>query len=424
MIKDFVLKGDILYSKSENAVSQNINSYLVCIDGKSEGVYKKLPNKYKNLKIYDYTGKIIIPGLIDMHLHAPQYSFIGLHMDLTLLDWLNKYTFPEEAKYKNIEYAKKAYDIFISDLKYTPTTRFSMFATIHNDASIYLAKKLDKIGYKGFVGKVNMDNNSPKYLCETTKKSISSTREFIETVGDFKNIKPIVTPRFILSCTDELLRAITDMLKEYKVPLQSHLSENTSEINWVKKEFKCSSYESAYEKYGFLGTFTNTVMAHYVWPDKKGINLIKNRNVWIAHSPSSNRNLTSGIAPISRYLKENIKVGLATDVAGGSYLSMFRAMEDAITSSKMRSLLVDENGSNNSINIKQAFYMATLSGGEFFGKVGSFDKGYEFDAVVIDENNIKTTLDDKLSLIERFERFVYRPCDKVIAKFISGKKVV
>ena len=103
---------------------------------------------------------------------------------------------------------------------------------------------------------------------------------------------------------------------------------------------------------------------------------------------------------------------------------MFRAMEDAITSSKMRSLLVDENGSNNSINIKQAFYMATLSGGEFFGKVGSFDKGYEFDAVVIDENNIKTTLDDKLSLIERFERFVYRPCDKVIAKFIAGKKVV
>ena len=216
MIKDFVLKGDILYSKSENTVSQNINSYLVCIDGKSEGVYKKLPSKYKNLKIYDYTGKIIIPGLVDMHLHAPQYSFIGLHMDLTLLDWLNKYTFPEEAKYKNIEYAKKAYDIFISDFKYMPTTRFSMFATIHNDASIYLAKKLDKIGYKGFVGKVNMDNNSPKYLCETTKKSISDTREFIEIVSDFKNIKPIVTPRFILSCTDELLRTIADIIKEYK----------------------------------------------------------------------------------------------------------------------------------------------------------------------------------------------------------------
>lgn len=424
-MNNFILKGDILYSKNLNTISQHENSYLVCIDGKSVGVFKKLPSKYKKLKLYDYSGKLIIPGLIDMHLHAPQYSFIGLHMDLKLLDWLNKYTFPEEAKYKKLEYAKKAYDIFVNDIKYMPTTRFSIFATIHNEASIYLAKKLDKLGFKGYVGKVNMDRNSPKFLCESANKSINDTIEYIEEVSTLKNIKPIVTPRFIPSCSDELMRGLSDIVKVYNLPVQSHLSENLSEIEWVKELSKTKNYEEAYDKYNMLGTVSNTVMAHYVWPDEKGIELVKNRKVWIAHSPSSNRNLASGIAPISRYLKEDIKVGLATDVSGGSYLSMFRAMEDAITASKIRELLVEKNDKfDNNLNIKQALYIATLGGGKFFGKVGSFEKDYEFDAIVLDESKIKTVLMDKLSIIERFERFVYRPCDKVIAKFIAGKKVV
>lgn len=422
---NFVLKGDILYCNNANSVSENLNSYLVCIDGKSEGVFKKLPDKYKKLKLYDYTGHMIIPGLIDLHLHAPQYAYVGLHMDLKLLDWLTKYTFPEESKYKNIEYAKKAYDILANDLKYMPTTRFSMFATIHNEATLYLMKKLDKMGFKGYVGKVNMDRNSPKILIETTKKSMEDTIDYIERSSKLKNIKPIVTPRFIPSCSDELMSALSSIVKKYKVPVQSHLSENLAEIEWVKELSKCKTYEEAYDKFDMMGTVTNTIMAHYVWPDERGIKFVKGRKVWIAHSPSSNRNLASGIAPISRYLKKGIKVGLATDVAGGSYLSMFRAMEDAITASKMRECLIDKSNSiENNINIKQAFFLATLGGGSFFGKVGSFKKGYEFDAIVLDESKIPTVLMDKLKLLERFERFVYRPCDKVKAKFIAGNKVV
>jgi guanine deaminase len=163
-------------------------------------------------------------------------------------------------------------------------------------------------------------------------------------------------------------------------------------------------------------------MAHYVWPDEKGIELMKNRNVWVAHSPSSNRNLSSGIAPIGRYLREGIKVGLATDVAGGSYLSMFRAIEDCITTSKIRNCLFDSKYYN--ITIEQALYLATLGGGEFFGKVGSFEKGYEFDAIVLNERDIPTILMSELSLLERFERYIYRSHTNVYAKFIAGKKVV
>ena len=419
----FAIKGDILYSKSLNKVSQNENSYIVCVDGKSEGVFKKLPAKYKGIKIYDYSGHIVIPGLVDIHLHAPQYSFIGLHMDLKLLDWLNKYTFPAESKYKDLNFAKKAYDIFVDDLKKTATTRFAMFATIHNDATLYLMSKLEKVGFKGYVGKVNMDRNSPKILVEKTKNSVKDTILWIEACKKFKSIKPILTPRFIPSCTDELMSELSNIMKTYDLPVQSHLSENRSEIEWVKELMpSVSNYEEAYDRFEMLGSVTNTIMAHYVWPDEKGIELMKDRKVWVAHSPSSNRNLGSGIAPIGRYLKEGVKVGLATDVAGGSYLSMFRAIEDTITASKIRNSLIDDKYA--SVTIEQALYIATIGGGEFFGKVGSFDKGYEFDAIVLDEKDIPTVLMPELNLLERFERFIYRPKDKVYAKFIAGKKVV
>ena len=419
---DFAIKGDILYSKNLNNVSQNENSYLICVNGKSEGVYKKLPEKYKHIKVYDYTGYLVIPGLIDLHLHAPQYIFIGLHMDLKLLDWLNTYTFPFESRYKNIHFAKEAYDIFVKDLTYTATTRFSMFATIHNEATLYLMNELEKTGFKGYVGKVNMDRNSPKILIETTKKSISDTLLWLERCEDLKNIKPVITPRFIPSCSDKLMIELSKIAKKHKLPVQSHLSENRSEIEWVKELVPdVKSYEEAYDKFHMLGTNSKTIMAHYVWPDEDGIKLMKKRKVWVAHSPSSNRNLSSGIAPIGRYLREGIKVGLATDVAGGSYLSMFRAIEDTITTSKIRNCLYDSEYYN--ITIEQALYLATIGGGEFFGKVGSFDKGYEFDAIVLNERDIPTAIMSELNLIERFERFIYRSHTNVYAKFIAGKKI-
>ena len=422
-MKDFALKGDILYSKSLNEVYQHENSYLVCVNGKSDGVYKKLPTKYKNIKVYDYTGYLIIPGLVDMHLHAPQYIFIGLHMDLKLLEWLNKYTFPAEAKYKNLNFAKKAYDIFVKDLTLSSTTRFSMFATIHNDATLYLMNELEKTGFKGYVGKVNMDRNSPKYLIETTQKSIKNTLNWIEACENLKNIKPIITPRFIPSCTDKLMSELSKIMIDKDLPVQSHLSENRSEIEWVKKLMpKIKNYEEGYEKFGMLGSTTKSIMAHYVWPDEKGIKLLMNKNVWVAHSPSSNRNLSSGIAPIGRYLREGINVGLATDVAGGSYLSMFRTIEDTITTSKIRSCIYDSK--YYSITIEQALYLATLGGGKFFGKVGSFEKGYEFDAIILNERDIPTVLMSELNLLERFEIYIYRSHTNVYAKFIAGKKIV
>ena len=419
---NFAIKGDILYSKDKNTIVSKKNQYIISEDGISQGVFKNIPDKYKGIKVYDYTGKMIIPGLVDLHLHAPQYSFIGLHMDLELIEWLNKYTFKEEAKYKKIEYAKKAYDIFINEIKKSATTRFSMFATIHVPATLYLMEKLEKLNLKGFVGKVNMDRNSNNSLQETREQSIINTKKWLEESKKFKNIKPIITPRFIPSCSDELMYDLSKIVKNYDLPSQSHISENRAEIRWVKELVKnVNSYEEAYYKFGFLGNYTNTIMAHYVWPDEKDIELVKNNKVWIAHSPSSNRNLSSGLAPIKRYLEEGIKVGLATDIAGGSYISMFRAIEDSITVSKIRSCALDSKFSG--INIKEAFFMATKGGGSFFGKVGSFEKGYEFDALILDESKIPTVLMPDLNLEERFERYIYIGNGNLIGKFVSGKKI-
>lgn len=432
----YALKGDIAYAKSLNELCTFKDHFLVCDGKKSLGVFKTLPQKYMKAKIFNYKNKLIIPGLVDMHLHAPQYSFIGMRMDLELIDWLNTNTFPEEAKYKDKKYASAAYKIFANDLKKSATTRFVCFATLHYDATSILFDLLEKTGLKGYVGKVNMDRNSTKELSETKEESVKNTIKLVKKVSKNKNVKYIITPRFIPSCSDELLIELSKISKEYNLPIQSHLSENRSEVLWVKDLVPNSkSYGDAYHMFELFGEHNNTVMAHCVWCNDIDMKLMEENKVWVAHSPSSNRNLSSGNAPIREYLDRGINVGLATDVAGGSYLSMFRTIEDTITTSKIKWLEKDvekEKGTSTkelkSLKFNEAFYLATRGGGKFFDsedtKVGSFDEGFDFDCLVLDDKNFDTTLYKELTIEERLERFMYRPNEKLVAKFVAGKKII
>ena len=160
-MRRFVMKGNICYSNDNKELCVIENGYVVSEDGICLGVYEQLPEKYQMIPCYDYTDRLIIPGFTDLHVHAPQYSFRGLGMDLELLDWLNTHTFVEEAKYQELAYAEKAYDIFADDMRKSATTRACVFGTIHNEATLLLMEKLEEAGIKGFVGKVNMDRNSP-----------------------------------------------------------------------------------------------------------------------------------------------------------------------------------------------------------------------------------------------------------------------
>jgi len=178
---DFILKGDICYSKTPKKLNAISNGYVVCENGKSKGIFNKIPEKFKKFPVKNYSNHLIIPGLCDMHIHAPQFSFRGLGLDTELLDWLSNYTFPEEAKYANLEYADKAYTVFVDKLKSSATTRASIYGTLHKEATELLMEKLEDSGLNTFVGKVNMDINCPDYLIEeNAETAIKSTKEWVE----------------------------------------------------------------------------------------------------------------------------------------------------------------------------------------------------------------------------------------------------
>lgn len=422
MTKSFIIKGDICYSTSPKDLITKENGYLVCIDGISKGVFENIPDEYKDLELLDYSNKVVIPGLVDLHVHAPQYHFRGLGMDLELLDWLNTYTFPHEAKYADDEYAKKTYEVFVNDLVQSATTRASIFATLHVKGTTILMDILEKSGLITYVGKVNMDRNGIEQLQEkSAEESAENTINWLEEVLDkYKRTFPILTPRFTPSCTDELMEKLSAIQKKYDLPMQSHISENQGEIAWVKELCPDTNfYGEAYDKYDLFGGDTNTIMAHCVWSGEEEQKLMKERGVHIAHCPNSNMNLASGIAPIRKYLEDGQKIGLGSDVAGGVYLSIFKQMTDAIQVSKLRWRLVDQN--LKPLNVEEAFYLGTLGGGEFFGKVGSFSEGFECDVVVIDDSKYRT---EDLNLHQRLERTIYLSQNQdIIHKFVKGTQI-
>nr|WP_295778346.1 amidohydrolase family protein [uncultured Intestinibacter sp.] len=418
-----LIKGSFIYSIDKDNIEIKENQYLLIRDGKSEEFYKEIPSRLKNIQIEDYGDNIIIPGLIDLHIHAPQYAFRGMGMDMQLLDWLNTYAFKEEGKYRDLEYAKKQYSKFVSDVKNSATTRLSIFATLHKDATIMLMDMLEESGIKAYVGKVNMDRNSPEFLTEDTLKSKEDTIEWLEDTKDrYKNIKPILTPRFIPSCTDNLMEEIKQINNIYNIPVQSHLSENKSEIEWVAELHPdTKNYAEAYDKYNLFGKNNKTIMAHCVHCPDDELELIKQNNVVVAHCPQSNANLTSGIAPIKNMLSMGINVGLGSDIAAGSSLSIFRAMSDAVQVSKLRESLTGQK--NQTLTLTEVFYLGTKGGGKFFGDVGSFEKGYEFDAVVLNDKSFGDNSD--FNLKERLERIIYLSDDRnIVAKYVAGNKII
>ena len=423
--RSFIVKGDVIYAGEKKEVLSSQNAYVVCIDGICEGVFPEIPEKWKNLTLYDYTGQLVMPGMTDLHVHAPQYTFRGLGMDLELLDWLKEHTFPEEAKYQNISYASAAYKIFTEDLKNSFTTRACIFATLHKEATLELMDQLEDTGLITYVGKVNMDRNGSEELCEASaeqsaKDTISWLSE-IEKRGYWRT-KPILTPRFVPSCSDALMEKLSEIQKEYKLRIQSHLSENISEIAWVKELVpQAECYGQAYELFDLLGSETYpAIMAHCVYSDRKEMDLLKKHHTYIAHCPDSNFNVASGIAPIRKYLDENISVGLGSDVAGGATLSFPQAMAHAVQASKMYWRLKDQGVKP--LTFEEVFYLATLGGGSYFGKVGSFLKGYECDLLVVDDRMIRRMRD--LTVKERAERMIYLPGECTISeKFVAGEKL-
>lgn len=419
----FILRGDLCWSKGPDRVETMRDGYLVSVDGVSQGVFREIPEEYAHLPMADRAGKLVVPGLTDLHVHAPQYTFRGLGMDLELLEWLDTVTFPEEARYAELSYAQAAYGRFVEDLRRGPNTRACIFATLHTPATVLLMDLLEESGLVTLVGKVNMDRNSPDNLREeSADASYRETAAWVEhTAGKYRRTGPILTPRFIPSCTDALMEKLGTLQREYRLPVQSHLSENAGEVAWVRELCpESKSYGDAYDRFGLFGGDAPTIMAHCVLSGEEEQALMKERGVYIAHCPSSNTNLSSGVAPAGKYLREGQRVGLGSDMAGGTHGSIFRAMSDAIQVSKLRWRLQDQ--SIRPLTAAEAFYLGTVGGGSFFGRVGSFEPGYELDAVVLDDSRLGTPR--PLTLEERLEKVIYLSEDRDVAgKYVQGRQV-
>lgn len=415
-----IYKGNILFTKIKDKFEIIENGFIIVKNGKILDLYKNLPSEYQNFEVIDFSNNLIIPGMNDLHCHAPQFRNLGMAMDKELIPWLDNYTFPEEGKFKSIEYSDKVYKDFIKEVWRHGTTRIAVFATVHKESSIRLMDLFKQSGLGALVGKVNMNINCTDDLLEDTEKSISDTEYILENYYNADElVNPIITPRFIPSCNSELLKSLGDLAIKYNVPTQSHLSENLGEIDWVKQlQPESEFYGDAYNRFNLFGQ-TKTLMAHCVYSFDKELELMKKNNVFAVHCPNSNLNLGSGIMPVRKFLDNDINIALGSDISGGHDLSIFKVMVNAIQCSKL--LWVNSNKQVDFLTLSEAFYMATKGGGSFFGKVGSFEKNYDFDALVLDDSNLNP---ESYSLIERLERFIYIGDDRnIIHRYVRGEEI-
>ncbi|KAJ3380349.1 hypothetical protein HDU92_006047 [Lobulomyces angularis] len=407
-----------------------------------EGVHSDQLLKKFNLTSEHVTvlkeNQFILPGFVDTHIHAPQYVFTGTGYDVGLLEWLEKYTFPKESEFKDSSHAHGSYQKVVKRSLRCGTTTACYYATIHLEASKILANVVKSVGQRGFIGKVNMDNNSPDYYVEKTEDSLNDTSAFIEYVNSLNSdlVKPVLTPRFAPSCTSKLMSGLADISREKNLLIQTHISENCGECEWVKNLFpEQNGYADVYKHNGLLNE--KSVMAHCIYLTEEERKLFKEVNAGISHCPNSNFSLQSGVLNVRQLFREGItKVGLGTDVSGGYSASLLDGMRQSIIASKvihMKSRDAAEENICEPLTFKEAIYLATLGGAKVLNleeKIGNFEVGKSFDALLIDLNvgeNGTSTIDvfrhDKIE--DLIEKFVYLGDDRNISQiFVAGKQVV
>jgi len=383
------------------------------------------------------TGQFLLPGLVDLHIHAPQWPQMGKALHLPLNDWLQQYTFPLEAKYADLEFARVAYESLVDNLLANGTTTATYFGTIHLDATKLLADIAHRKGQRAVIGKVAMDNvdECPDFYRDaSTQDGLDGTRAFIEYVGSLAGnlVSAAVTPRFIPSCTDAMLEGLGRIAAEYGCHIQTHCSESDWEHRYVIDRHGINDTQSL-ERFGLLTD--RTILAHGNLVSDEDMDSIRRRSSGIAHCPLSNLYLSHAVFPARRALDSGLKLGLGTDIAGGPSPSILHNCHVAVTASRALEdgvdphLPADRRGSPGSrIDYREAFWMATAGGGEALGlDVGVFRKGYAFDAIVVDarvnESNLVTwegldTADDIL------QKIIYNADRRNIARvWVQGREV-
>jgi guanine deaminase len=343
-------------------------------------------------------GHYVLPGFVDCHVHAPQYPQLGNALDVPLEVWLRKYTFPLEARYADLAFARRAYGLLVEDLLANGTTTALYFATVHQEATRLLAETCLEKGQRALVGKVVMDDKEscPDYYRDaSTEAALTGTLEFTGHVRALPAnaeglVLPVVTPRFIPSCTDAALEGLGQIARDCGCHVQTHCSESDWEHGYVLSRHGVTDTESL-DRFGLLGP--KTMLAHSNLITDADMERIRDRQAAIAHCPLSNAYFAGAAFPLRAALEKGLKVGLGSDISGGPSASLFENARAAILMARLLESGIDPaldvaaraSGKPARIDFRQAFHIATAGGGRALDlPVGLFQPGYHFDAMVID----------------------------------------
>ena len=445
----FAIHGTIIHSVSPTSITIQPNTLLLINNGKIHSIHPNPSSSIHHIlqsSNYNLTTPVIhlpethflIPGFVDTHNHAPQWTQRGVGRGIPLLEWLEKVTFSHEAKFKDVEYAKRTYKSCVKGFLKQGITTASYYGSFHAEASKVLVDVCVEIGQRALVGKCNMDRNAPDWCSDSSAgMSLEETRGFIEYVrqkqhtsaGEGQLVTPVITPRFAISCTEPLLEGLGEIAKQNPgLPIQTHFNEARDEIEFTKSLFPNFKTETdLYEKYNLFTS--RSILAHSIFLQEHEIQRLREVNAGIAHCPISNTTMQEFmIAPIREYLRRGIKVGLGTDSGGGYSSSMLEVMKQAFLVSNARQTIT--GGNDPALSLEECFYLATLGGAEVCGlgdQVGNFEVGKEFDALVINtdvEDGVMTPVEEDDSLYMILEKFLMTGDDRNIVKvYVNGKVV-
>ncbi|XP_013139749.1 PREDICTED: guanine deaminase isoform X3 [Papilio polytes] len=382
-------------------------------------------------------NQLLIPGFVDCHTHAPQFPNIGLGLDRPLLEWLDKYTFPLESKYDDVNFAKSIYRQVVQRLINSGTTTACYFGSLHLEGTLALVDSAIEHGQRALVGKVSMNIKNDAGYYNDTAKELNDVECFVQKVLEHKNdlVHPVVTPRFAVSCDAALMTGLSDIANRYGCRIQSHISENREEIKHVLNiNPGCTSYSEVYDKSHILNN--KCIMAHAVYLREEEMCVLLSRGVSVAHCPASNTRLRSGLCPVRALIEAGLTVGLGTDVSGGDSSSILDAMRRAMDVSTHLEMLDTTSVTRAALNWREVFYLATLGGAKALrldDKIGNFEVGKDFDAQVIDVfanggqiDSYEYTMEgnEHYRVLQLLQRFIYLGDDRNITQvYIKGRKV-
>ncbi|MBW4508156.1 MAG: guanine deaminase [Scytonematopsis contorta HA4267-MV1] len=376
---DFV--DDPFYVSPEESLRYIPDGLLIIENGvvKELGTYENLKDKYIDIPVTSYPGMLIMPGFVDTHIHFPQTEIIASYGE-QLLEWLEKYTFPTEAKFQDKIYARKVAGIFLDELLRNGTTTALVLAAVYPESVDAFFEEAQARNLRMIAGKVMMDRNAPDFLLDTAESSYVQSKDLIERWHNKGRLLYAVTPRFAITSTNEQLHLTGKLLEEFSdVYLHTHLSENIDEVEWVKQLFPdCRDYLDVYDKFGLVRE--RSIFAHGVQLSDDEFKRMSEANATIAFCPTSNFFLGSGLFKIekAKSLDTPIKVGLATDVGGGTSFSMLQTASEAYKVAQLQ---------RQKLSPFQALFLATLGGARALSlenKIGNFDVGKEADFIVVD----------------------------------------